>query len=508
MHSPKYVATSWSCLLAVVFGGSLVAADDSVRRTASRPARRWGPAKSGLELSIEQAATVRQGGKFILSPALRNKRLRLAVPSSQAGRTAAGLCPRADAVAWLILKSQPADGSVGKYYFSGRVFPGAGKARGAWPESLASGGQLELPGMDFSDILLHPYSRGVKFLAHHVTGKGSIPEAAGKLRDVLVIGKVNVQYMLYLPRKGDSPIVLKSDFLTVIIGPPDIKSLSPPRRKAFVSGLIAGFGGDAFAGQAAHGIATSVGSEILDDLIAATKDPAIKGAGRMWLATTLADIRDKRSVAALVKLIDGSDSGVRHVVAYHGPKQRNSELDSVIVAGALKSKDARMTALAMLGFMVFRGEVPRKLLDAGIDSDDPRVRTTVAAALSRSASIENIQGLILLLKSKEQRVRSAVAKALAAMGNRQAVVVGALVEALSLEGDQARSDVCNALGKLTGQDLPYDRGASVDKKREIIAKWGQWWEKRVKNASFEVLVRIHPRPAIDSPFLRMKIRVL
>ena len=448
----------------VVSGGMLIATDDSTRQSASRPARRWGPAKAGLELSIEQGATVRQGGKFVLSPAVRNS-----------GRTAGGLCARADAVAWLILKFQPANGSVGKYYFSGRVFPGAGKGRGAWPGSLASGGELELPGMDFSEVPLHPYSRGVKFLARHVTGKGSIPEAAGKLRDVLGVGQVSVQYMLYLPRKDDSPIVLKSDFLTVGIGPPDLKGLSPARRKAFLTDLIAGFGGDAYAGQAAHGIATSVGGDILDDLIAATKDPAVKGAGRMWLVTALANIRDKRSAAVLVKLIDGPDGGVRHVVAYHGPKQRSAELDGVIVARASKSKDVRETALAMLGFMVFRGEVPRKLLDAGIDSDDPRVRTAVAAALSRTASIENVQGLVSLLKSKEQRVRSAAAKALAAMGNRQAVVVGALVEALAPEGDQARSDVCNALGKLTGQELPYDRDAPVDKKRKIIAEWRQWW---------------------------------
>jgi len=328
--------------------------------------------------------------------------------------------------------------------------------------------------MDFSEVPLHPYSKGVKFLTHHVTGKGSIPEAAGKLRDVLAVGRVSLQYMLYLPRKDDSPIVLKSAFLTVEIGPPDLKGLSPSRRKAFVADLIAGFRGDAFAGKAAHGIATSVGGEILDDLIAATKDPAVKGAGRLWLVTALADIRDKRSAAVLVKLID-EPGGVRHVVAYHGPKQRSAELDSVIIARASQSKDARTTALALLGFMVFRGEVPRKLLDAGIDSDDPRVRTTVAAALSRTASIANVQGLVSLLKSREQRVRSAAAKALAAMGNRQAVVVGALVEALSLEGDQVAGDVCNALGKLTGQELPYDRNASVDKKREIIARWRQWW---------------------------------
>ena len=335
--------------------------------------------------------------------------------------------------------------------------------------------------MDFGGVRLHPYSRGVKFLAHHVTGKGSIPKAVGKVRDVLVIGRVNVQYMLYLPRKGDSPIVLKSNLLTVRIGPPDLKKLSGPRRKAFVSDLIAGFRGDAFGGQFAHGIATSVGSEILDDLIGATKDPGVKGAGRMWLVTSLADIRDKRSAAVLVELVDDPGGGVGHVVAYHGPKQRNTELDKVIIARALKSKDARLTTLAMLGFMVFRGEVPRKLLDAGIDSDDPRVRAAVASALSRSASIENVQGLVSLLKSRAPRVRSAVAKALAAMGNRQAVVIGALIEALAPEGDQARSDVCNALGKLTGQDIPYDRGASVDEKGKIIVRWRQWWAAARKN---------------------------
>ena len=150
----------------------LIAAGDSARQPASRPVRRWGPAKSGLKLSIEQGATVRQGGKFVLSPAVRNKRLRLAAPSSQAGR-------------------------------------------------------------------------------------------------------------------------------------------------------------------AAHGIATSAGSEVLDDLITATKDPAVKGAGRMWL----------------------------------------------------------VTALAMLGFMVFRGEAPRKLLDAGIDSDNPHVRITVTAALSHTVSTDRQIGL-------------------------------------------------------------------------------------------------------------------
>jgi len=280
--------------------------------------------------------------------------------------------------------------------------------------------------------------------------------------------------MLYLPRKDDSQVVLKSDFLAVEIGPPDLNKLSPAARKAFVAKLIAGFGGDPFAGQAAHGISVRLGVDVLDDLVGATKNPSVKGAGRMWLATALADIRDKRSAAVLVKLI-GDPGGVGHVVAYHGPKQRNAELDTAIIARGSESTDARMTALAMLGFMVFRGQAPGKLLDAGINSADPRVRTTVIAALSKTASIENVRGLVLLLKDTEPRVRSAAARALGAMGNRHASVVGGLTDALAIEGDQARSDVCDALGKLTGRAMPYERSASVDKKRKVIAGWREWW---------------------------------
>jgi hypothetical protein len=422
-----------------------------------------------LALSVELTGAVDQGGKCVLAPALRNT-----------GREVGRLCPQADAVAWLILKFLPSGGTAGKYYFSSRVLPGSAKGSPIWPRSLASGGRLDLARMDFGGVRLHPYSKGVKFLSHHVTGKGSIPEAVGKLRDVLGVGKANLQYMLYLPRKDDSPVLLKSDFLSIEIGPPDLTKLSLSARKAFVDKLIAGFGGDAFGGHAAHRVAVRLGAEIVDDLIGAMKTRAAKGAGRMWLATALADIRDKRCAAVLIKLID-EPGGVGHVVAYHGPKQRNAELDAVIIARGSKTTDARMTALAMLGFMVFRGQAPRKLLDAGINSNDPRVRSTVVAALSRSASLENVNGLVLLLKDTEARVRSAAARGLGAMGNRDASVVGGLIAALGIEGDGARSDVCDALGKLTGRQSPYDKNAPSDKKRKIVAGWVKWWTAARKN---------------------------
>ena len=463
MRSVRYAFMVCICL-SILAGWS-----HGAEESASRPARRWGPSKAGLSLSVESVGPVRQGGKFALSVALRN-----------GGQAPGRLCRQSDAVAWLILKHSPADGSAGKYYFSGRVFPGSVKGSDAWPEALASGRQLELALLDFAQTPLHPYSKGVKFLSHHISGKGSIPAAAGKLCDVLGSGTVGVQYMLYLPRKDDSPLVLKSDFLSVSIGPPDLKKLSASARKAYVADLIAGFGGDPFAGKSAHGIAVGLGADIVDDLIAATKNPAVKGAGRLWLVTALADIRDKRCASALVKLIDEA-GGIGHVVAYHGPKQRDEALDKAIIARGSKSKDPRLTALAMLGFMVFRQKAPDRLIDAGISSDDPRVRTTVVAALSKTASIENVQGLVLLLKDRQHRVRSAAAKALGAMGNRHATVIGGLIAALEPVGDQARRDVCQALGKLTGRSLPYDPKASTVAKQKVIGDWRRWWSTVRRN---------------------------
>jgi len=463
MHSARYILSV--ILLGFMLAGRGAAADGP----ASRPSRNWGPVKAGLALSAEVIGDVRRGSPAVLSVALRNS-----------GGIAGGLCDRKDAVAWLILKTAPANGTVGKYYFSGRVFPGSMKGSARWPESLASGRQFELGAMDFGDVALHPYSKGVKFLSHHLTGKGDIPAAEGKLRDVLVVGKVSMQYMLYLQRKDDAPVVLKSAFVTLDIGPPDLKKLSASARKAFVDELIAGFYGDPFAGRNSHGLAVRLGGDILDDLLAAAKNPKVKGGGRMWLVTALADIRDKRSASMLVKLIDEPGS-VGHVVAYHGPKQRDAALDEVIIARASKSKDPRMAALAMLGFMVFRGKAPGRLLDAGVNSDDPRVRSTVVAALSKTASIENVRGLVLLMKDTEPRIRSAVARALGAMGNRQAFVIGGLIGALDLQGDRALIDVCDALGKLTGRVAPYDSAASADKKRGVLAGWRQWWIAARKN---------------------------
>ena len=200
----------------------------------------------------------------------------------------------------------------------------------------------------------------------------------------------------------------------------------------------------------------------------------------MWLTAALADIRDKRAAEALVGLLDKGGAGVANVVAYHGPKQASEKLDRAIVAAAAKGKDHSLTSYAILGFMVFRGKVPGKLLEIGIASDDPRARATVAKAMAGYASDFNIRGLVKLLKDTDQRVRSAAAATLGMMKRPLPIVLAGLVDALGVPGESARTSICRALSDLAGKDMPYDLAATEDARRKTIMAWRAWLAKRPK----------------------------
>jgi len=436
-------------------------------RPATAPARSWGPAKAGLQLSIVPAGAAREGGKFVLAPALRNT-----------GGADAGLGAAKDTVAWLMI-AQGRDKDR-KQFFSDRVFPAAETAR--WPARLPAGKQIELPATDFAGARLYAYRPGVKFLAHHVKGTGTLPPPTGTLRDLLPAGQTQLLYMLYLPRKDDSPVLLKSGVTTVTIGPPDLRTLSPARRKAFVDDLISRFNKDAVAAMAAHGLALQAGRDITPDIIKAVKDPGTKWFARMWLATALADLRDPRGVPVMIELLDHHQQGVRHVAAYHGPKMSDKKLDEAIVAKASTRKDPRLTALALLGYLVFRAKAPEKLLAVGLDSPDPRARSMVANALSAHASPPAVSRLTALLKDKDQRVRSSAAAALGAMKKAcRRGVVAAMIDALDMPGDPALTTICRALSDITGRDMPYDPQASADERRRTLNAWKAWWEKAGKD---------------------------
>ena len=181
------------------------------------------------------------------------------------------------------------------------------------------------------------------------------------------------------------------------------------------AGLLQKFNRNAWAAQKAHDEAVRIGAPILPDLIAAAAERTRPASARMWLVTAIADIADPQSVSALVTLLDDPDADIRAVAGYFGPKQKSAPLDQAIIAKAGAAQNARFTAYALLGFLTFRGEAPEGLLKAGLESDDPRARTTAAQALATMASESSKSRLQALLQDKDERVRTTARKALDAM---------------------------------------------------------------------------------------------
>jgi HEAT repeat protein len=179
--------------------------------------------------------------------------------------------------------------------------------------------------------------------------------------------------------------------------------------------LLRQFNQSAWAAQKAHDQAVQTGAALLPDLIAAASERPRPGYARMWLATAIADIPDAQSATALLALLDDPDVNIGCVAGYYGPKQNNATLDQAIGAKAASLHNARFTSYALLGFLTFRGEAPKGLLQAGLESNDPRARAAAVHALAGMASEQSQTRLQALLQDKDERVRAAARQVLDAM---------------------------------------------------------------------------------------------
>ncbi len=457
------------CATATVIAVLTCAAAAATTQPASRPARDWGDSKAGVQASILAPDAIRAKGALSILPALRNL-----------GTVSLDMPPGAQVRAWLLIQLRGGEGEE-RFY----TVPFALWAPRAMPEKLHGGGApVAAREIDVAALGVHPYDLRATVLPAYVTGQGlnDLPRPTRTVGDLLAAGELRAKMTVVILRKDAPALALGSNVVEVAILPPDLAALPPDQRRAFVAGLLAQFDRSAWGGQAAHDTAVRVGRPIVPDLIEAMGRPPRPWFSRLWIATALADIPDPRAAAALVTLLDDRQEGVRHVVAYHGPKQHDAALDGAIVAAAAAGDDPSFTARALLGFLVFRRQTPEKLLSAGIDSPDPRARAAVAKALTKQAGDFNVSRLAALLKDKEPRVRSAAATALGEMGRGGPLVLEALIAALDLPGEPGRVSICRALGQLTGVERPYDGGAPEAQRQKVIEDWKAWWrEHRAKD---------------------------
>jgi HEAT repeat protein len=360
----------------------------------------WGEAKAGLGIQLAASGPSAIGRDIIFSLKCRNE-----------GAAAVALGEPKAIFGWLRLAVGPQ-----QEYLSQRL---AIEPAGQWPRELAPGAVLEFEPIALKEAhKLYAVSDARSLLTAWLADKQPAVEPAGDVKRLLGVGEVKARITLYVPRANEPAVALQSAVLELTVEPPDLTRLSAQQRAAFVEQLRKQFKASEWGGQQAHHTAVKLGPAVVPDLIDAVADRSAPSYARMWLATALADIRDAKAAAALVKLLDDPDGGVRACVGYHGPKQQSAALDEAIVAKAASGGDAGFTAYALVGFMAHRGEAPQRLLEAGLSSSDAKVQSAVRAALKNYASDYNVQRLQKLAQDADPKVAATAADMLKAMGKQ------------------------------------------------------------------------------------------
>ncbi len=426
--------------------------------TAPARAPDWGDAKLGLVvgMTVDEPIRARQD-RFDVRIYIKNTG-QVAVPLGGADKSFAYVLWVAD---------------LDHAWFTSRMRP----ARQDWPRELGPGKTLPLGTFNLAARKAYDYANRTAILNYYINGRGQPPAGDLPLGDLLTFGQAKARLYVYLAGAG-RPVVLSSAGVELTVGPPDFDKLSPGEQKAYTRALVAKFDAGAFSGQRAAIEARQVGPGVAPALIDAVADASRHPHSRMWLTAAICSLRCEASEEALLKLIDDKHAGVRSVVAYHGPRQRSARLDEAIVQRVLARDEGRFAAMASLGFAVFRQEVPPKLLRAGLDSDDPRVRSAMAAMLTKIADTDALRRLVVQLDDRDETVRATAARLLGQMGRAEPEVIAALVGALDREGDLARVRICEALGELTDQEHAYDPTGSAEAKARTVRAWKDWWKRR------------------------------
>jgi hypothetical protein len=460
-------------LLAFAFPAGAFAQPVAESQPASEPASApasaftdWGAAKGGLQVSIAGEAAPAVGGEFELRAGLRNS-----------GASAVKLPAAGKVVGWFLVGQQGA--AEDRKFYTQRYYLAVGIED--WPAEMEAGREIVLKAVSIGDCTVYSSKSGKELLAAYVSGKigADLPPSEGRLVDVLGSGPAAVRLTLLLTQPDGQTMALNSNTFEVTVNPRPLAAMNAESRKAYTAELLKSFDKDAWAAKKAHDESVVLGKDFVPDLIVAARERKRPDFSRMWLATTLADIRDDQAAAALTELLEDPLAGVRNVVAFHGPKQKNDKLDAAIIAKVEKGKDKDpdFAGYAVLGFVVFRGTAPEALLKLTLDSPDARIRGALTASLKNRASPENLARLMKLLADPDEKIRAASARMLQQLGKRTPDVFRAIVAALDLPGEIARRDICKVLGEMAGISAPYDPAADSAARAATLKTWKDWIAK-------------------------------
>jgi hypothetical protein len=325
--------------------------------------------------------------------------------------------------------------------------------------------------VDLATVKVAEYQKGLKIIAGYPQAQPGqttlLQELPGKT--------VKVQAVAYLPAAGEK-LTLRSSTCTIAVAQNQSAATTAPADIADLLDLLARFRKDAFAAKAAHEETVKRGPAAVAPLRAAMQDPSIPDFGRMWIATTLIDLGGQEAATAVAELVTDPSSGVRDVVAYHGPRMKDAQVDTAILKRAKEGKDPAFTAWAARGFVEMGRPFPPDLISASVASSEPRARAEIAEVLARSAKPADLTNLAKLCEDENELVRSGAADAIARHRLKNPQILQALVRSLQHPGEAARQHVVESLATVTGNPWSYDPDAPQADKTRTLAAIQQWHE--------------------------------
>ena len=246
------------------------------------------------------------------------------------------------------------------------------------------------------------------------------PKSLGNLAELLPTGRVRMKaFVIYTSTVDHKPYtdVIPSNTFDVSVSEGDFAKLDETAKKSLISDTLKLFHGDAVAGKAGHDKSLKIGEPILQPLLDALSDEHLSEAGQLWLVATLVDLGDKRAVPALIKQVEAGGAKA-YVIAYHGPRMKNADLNDAIAKAASSSDDPKLIAWSARGLGKAGKKLDAKALATMVGQSDGAGRLEAVDILLEQTDKSTVQLLAMLITDRETSVQLRAIQQVAAAGRK------------------------------------------------------------------------------------------
>jgi len=217
-------------------------------------------------------------------------------------------------------------------------------------------------------------------------------------------------------------------------------------------------------------------TEITDQRLAAEQPSAVLGLFAELFPPAEASSISKEMVARRSQILDSAIHSLRRNKALRS-------VDSILQAAPLFNEDYLLTAAAQ-AVASTATDKDRVSLMTAVGSDSPTSQLLAIPALARIAPAASIQPLSQLVKSPDDRVRLAAARAMLSVGDRS--MLETLLSLLESENPRVRGLSHQTLRAATGESIAFASGSKKEERQKGLIAWKSWYVTKGQTAKLKL----------------------